>query len=54
MRVLAILKAFAAIRTGLLAREMDNKSENNVHYVPNLSLLNSPCITFLMNGTIYS
>ena len=34
MRVLAILKAFAAIRAGLLARQEDNESENNVHYVP--------------------
>ena len=36
MTVLAILKAFAPIRTGLLAREEGNKSENNVHFMPKL------------------
>ena len=34
MTVLAILKAFAAIRAGLLARQEDNKVENSAYYVP--------------------
>ena len=36
MTVLAILKPFAPIRTGFLTRMQDDKSENNVHFMPKL------------------